>query len=53
MTLSAPLSLNEIASVAGLSRSELYALNPGYRGEMVDPAKSNAYLDSGGFKSFN
>ncbi len=38
VTLSAPLSLNEIASVAGLSRSELYALNPGYRGEMVDPA---------------
>jgi len=34
VTLSAPLSLNEIASVAGLSRSELYALNPGYRGEM-------------------
>lgn len=38
VTLSAPLSLNEIASVSGLSRAELYALNPGYRGETVDPA---------------
>lgn len=38
VTLSAPLTLNEIASVAGLSRAELYALNPGYRGEAVDPA---------------
>ncbi|WP_336170437.1 lytic transglycosylase [Acinetobacter sp. 161(2023)] len=38
VTLSAPLTLNEIASTAGLSRSELYALNPGYRGEAVDPA---------------
>jgi len=38
VTLSAPLTLNEIASTAGLSRAELYALNPGYRGEAVDPA---------------
>ncbi len=38
VTLSAQLSLNEIASVTGLSRAELYALNPGYRGETVDPA---------------
>ncbi|MCJ9204190.1 LysM peptidoglycan-binding domain-containing protein [Acinetobacter baumannii] len=38
VTLSAPLSLNEIASVTGLSRAELYALNPGCRGETVDPA---------------
>ncbi|RSF39846.1 lytic transglycosylase [Acinetobacter baumannii] len=38
VTLSAPLSLNEIASVTGLSSAELYALNPGYRGETVDPA---------------
>ncbi|MGR2826454.1 LysM peptidoglycan-binding domain-containing protein [Acinetobacter sp. 1124_18A] len=38
ITLSAPLTLNEIASTAGLSRAELYALNPGYRGEAVDPA---------------
>ncbi|WP_151826872.1 lytic transglycosylase [Acinetobacter oleivorans] len=37
VTLSAPLTLNEIASTAGLSRAELYALNPGYRGEAVDP----------------
>lgn len=30
------LSLNQISSMTGLTRSELYALNPGYRGEMVD-----------------
>ena len=29
-------SLNEIAVMAGLSRAELYALNPGYRGEFID-----------------
>ncbi len=37
INLSAPLSLNQIASITGLSRAELYALNPAYRGEMVDP----------------
>ncbi|MDR2061130.1 MAG: LysM peptidoglycan-binding domain-containing protein [Acinetobacter sp.] len=37
VSLSAPLELNQIASITGLSRAELYALNPGYRGEMVDP----------------
>ncbi|WP_038342206.1 LysM peptidoglycan-binding domain-containing protein [Acinetobacter sp. A47] len=37
VSLSAPLELNQIAAITGLSRAELYALNPGYRGEMVDP----------------
>ncbi|WP_433847146.1 LysM peptidoglycan-binding domain-containing protein [Acinetobacter proteolyticus] len=37
VSLAAPLELNQIASITGLSRAELYALNPGYRGEMVDP----------------
>ena len=30
------VSLNDIASVTGLSRAELYALNPGHRGERID-----------------
>ena len=30
--------LNQIASTIGISRAELYALNPGYRGDRVDPA---------------
>lgn len=29
-------SLNQIASITGLSRAELYQLNPGHRGEVVD-----------------
>ncbi|MBJ9985788.1 LysM peptidoglycan-binding domain-containing protein [Acinetobacter sp. S40] len=37
ITLSAPVDLNQIASLTGLSRAELYALNPGYRGERIDP----------------
>ncbi|MBJ9952974.1 MULTISPECIES: LysM peptidoglycan-binding domain-containing protein [unclassified Acinetobacter] len=32
--------LNQIASVTGLSRAELYALNPGHRGEIVDPSST-------------
>ncbi|RZG64912.1 LysM peptidoglycan-binding domain-containing protein [Acinetobacter bouvetii] len=31
-----PASLDEVSSVTGLSRSELYALNPGHRGEVID-----------------
>ncbi len=31
-------SLNQIASITGLSRAELYQLNPGYRGESIDPS---------------
>lgn len=34
--LAGPLELNQIASITGLSRAELYALNPAHRGEMVD-----------------
>ncbi|RKG33366.1 LysM peptidoglycan-binding domain-containing protein [Acinetobacter guerrae] len=37
VTLGAPVDLNQIASLTGLSRTELYALNPGYRGERIDP----------------
>ena len=37
VTLNAPADLNQIASITGLSRAELYALNPGYRGERIDP----------------
>ncbi|SPL69388.1 LysM peptidoglycan-binding domain-containing protein [Acinetobacter stercoris] len=32
------VSLNQISAVTGLSRPELYALNPGHRGEVVDPS---------------
>ena len=31
------VQLNQIASITGLSRAELYALNPGHRGETIDP----------------
>lgn len=31
-----PANLNEVASVTGLSRSELYSLNPGHRGDVID-----------------
>ncbi|OTG75370.1 lytic transglycosylase [Acinetobacter sp. ANC 4169] len=31
-----PVSLNEVASVTGLSRAELYQLNPGHRGDWID-----------------
>lgn len=30
------VSLNEVASITGLSRAELYALNPGHRGDRID-----------------
>jgi LysM repeat protein/soluble lytic murein transglycosylase-like protein len=30
------VGLNEVASITGLSRAELYALNPGHRGERID-----------------
>lgn len=30
------VNLNEVASIAGLSRAELYQLNPGHRGDWVD-----------------
>ncbi len=31
-----PANLNEIASITGLSRAELYSLNPGHRGDVID-----------------
>ena len=31
-----PANLNEVSSITGLSRAELYALNPGHRGEVID-----------------
>ena len=30
------ISLNEVASITGLSRAELYQLNPGHRGDQID-----------------
>ncbi|CAB1214500.1 LysM peptidoglycan-binding domain-containing protein [Acinetobacter bouvetii] len=30
------VSLNEVASITGLSRAELYQLNPGHRGDWID-----------------
>ncbi|WP_445116202.1 LysM peptidoglycan-binding domain-containing protein [Acinetobacter sp. WZC-1] len=38
VSVPAGVQFNQIASLTGLSRAELYALNPGYRGEIVDPA---------------
>lgn len=37
-------SLNDIAGLTGLSRTELYSLNPGYRGEIIDPASPGRIL---------
>lgn len=47
--------LNQIASITGMSRAELYALNPGHRGEVIDalspqriliPADLNPNIDA-------
>lgn len=32
------VSLNEVSAITGLSRAELYSLNPGYRAEHIDPS---------------
>ena len=37
-------SLNEIASITGLSRAELYQLNPGHRGDIVDASSTMRIL---------
>ena len=37
-------SLNEIAAITGLSRAELYQLNPGHRGDHIDPASPRRIL---------
>lgn len=34
----AAVSLNEVSAITGLSRAELYSLNPGYRAEHIDPS---------------
>lgn len=31
-----PANLNDVAAITGLSRAELYALNPGHRGDQID-----------------
>ncbi|EJO34935.1 transglycosylase SLT domain protein [Acinetobacter radioresistens WC-A-157] len=38
VNLNGGVGLNQVSSITGLSRAELYALNPGHRGEYVDPA---------------
>ena len=37
-------NLNEIASITGLSRAELYQLNPGHRGDRIDPESPRRIL---------
>lgn len=37
VSLSGPMALSEISTITGLSRAELYALNPAHRGEVMDP----------------
>lgn len=44
VSVPAGASLNEIASLAGLSRAELYQLNPGHRGEVVDASSTQRIL---------
>ena len=38
ISVPAGIQLNQIAMITGLSRAELYQLNPGHRGEVIDPA---------------
>lgn len=44
ISVPAGASLNQIASIAGLSRAELYQLNPGHRGEVVDAQSPSRIL---------
>ncbi|ANF81426.1 lytic transglycosylase [Acinetobacter sp. NCu2D-2] len=37
-------SLNEISAITGLSRAELYQLNPGHRGDRIDPESPRKIL---------
>ena len=37
-------NLNEIAAITGLSRAELYQLNPGHRGDRIDPESPRRIL---------
>ncbi len=38
------IDLNELSSISGVSRGELYALNPGHRGNHTDPFAPNRIL---------
>lgn len=40
VTVPAGAQLNDIANVTGLSRAELYALNPGHRGDVIDASST-------------
>lgn len=42
--LSEPMDLNYVSQVTGLNRAELYALNPGYRGDRIDQNSSMRLL---------
>lgn len=44
VSVPAGTQLNQIASIAGLSRAELYQLNPGHRGEVIDPQSTMRIL---------
>ena len=55
VSVPAGIQLNQIAATTGLSRAELYALNPGHRGEIIDvsspmkiliPADLNPNIDA-------
>lgn len=37
VTIPGAIDLNELSSISGVSRGELYALNPGHRGNYTDP----------------
>ena len=44
ITVAAGTSLNDISSITGLSRAELYALNPGHRGDRIDTESAKRIL---------
>ena len=44
ISVPAGVQLNQIASITNLSRAELYALNPGHRGESIDASSPLRFL---------
>lgn len=44
VTIPGAIDLNELSSISGVSRGELYALNPGHRGNYTDPFAPNRIL---------
>ena len=44
VSVPAGASLSDIANVVGMSRAEFYQLNPGHRGEVVDPQSTQKVL---------